>query len=85
MLSLGVRNPFKLEEPLGIPLQLMQGTRASSQVEAGNSEFLSSSDRDLGLTMEIPLGSQTSSHVGAWNAASLWRWKRGVRPPVELR
>ena len=57
----------------------------SSQVEAGNSGFLSSSDRDLGLPMEIPLGNQTSSHVGAWNSASLSSWKRGDRHPVELK
>ena len=51
----------------------MQGTRFSCPVEAGNSGFLSSSDRDLGLSMEIPLGSQTSSRVGAWISASLSR------------
>ena len=50
--------------PLGIPLKLVQVTRASSLVEAGNSRFLSSSDRDFGVPMEIPLRSQTSSCVG---------------------
>ena len=62
----------------------MQATRASSRVEAGNSRFLSSSDRDLGVPMEIPLGSQTSSRIGPWNSTFLSRWKRGVRPPVKL-
>ena len=73
------------EGPLGIPLELVQVTRASSRVEAGNSGFLSSCDRDLGVPMEIPLGSQTSFHVETWNSTSLSRWKRGVRPPVKLR
>ena len=44
------------EGPLGIPLELVQATRASCRVEAGNSGFLSSFDMDLGVTMEIPLG-----------------------------
>ena len=39
-----------------IPLELVQATRASSRFEAGNSGFLSSSDRDLEVPMEIPLG-----------------------------
>ena len=63
----------------------MQGTRASSRVEAGNTGFLSNSDRDVWVPMDIPLGSQKSSRVEAWNSASLSRWERGVRPPVELR
>ena len=62
-----------------IPLELVQGTRALSRVEAGNSGFLSNSDRDLRVPMEIPLASQTLSCVGAWDSASLSRWKRGVR------
>ena len=59
---------WSCEGPLGIPLELVQATRASCRVEAGNSGFLSSSDRDLRVPMEIPLGSQTSSGVGAWNS-----------------
>ena len=43
----------------------MWATRASSLVEVGKSGFLSCSDRDLWVPMEIPLGSQTSSRVGA--------------------
>ena len=35
--------------------------------------------------MEIPLGSQTSSRIEAWDCPSLSRSKMGVRPPVELR
>ena len=59
------------EGPLGIPLELVQVTRASCRVEAGNSGFLSSSDREFGVPMEIPLGSHTFSRVGPWNSASL--------------
>ena len=73
------------EGPLGIPLELVQATRASCRVEAGNSGLLSSSDRDLRVPMEIPLGSQKLFRVGAWNCTSLSRWKRGVKIPVELR
>ena len=47
--------------------------------------FLSSSDMDLGVPMEIPLGNQMSFRIEALNCTSLSRCKRGVRPPVELR
>ena len=76
---------WSCEVPLGIPLELVQGTTASSQVEAKNTGFLSSLDMDLGVPMEIPLGNPTLSHVETWNSVSLSRCKRGVRPPVELR
>ena len=51
----------------------------------GNSGFLSSSDMDLRVPMKIPLESQTSSLIEAWDDASLLRCKRVVRPPVDLR
>ena len=73
------------EGPLGIPLELVQATRASCRGEAGNSGFLSSSDIDVGVIMEIPLGSQMSSRIEAWDCTSLSRCKWGVRPPVKLR
>ena len=41
------------EGPLGIPLQSVQGHRASSLVEFGTSVFLFSSDMDLGVPMEF--------------------------------
>ena len=44
------------EGPLGIPLQSVQGHRASSQVEAGTSVFLSSSDTDLGYLWSFNRG-----------------------------
>ena len=75
---------WSFEGPLGIPLELVQGTRASYRGEARNSGFLSSSDMDLRVPMEIPLGSQTSSRIEAWDCPSLSRSKMGVRLPVEL-
>ena len=39
---------------------------------------------ELGVPMKIPLGSQTSSLIEAWDCASFSRCKRIVRPPVEL-
>ena len=45
--------------------------RVSSRVEAGKSGFLSSSDFDLGVPVRIPMGSQPSSRVEAWNSAFL--------------
>ena len=50
----------------------------------GSSGFLSSSDMDLGVPMEIQQGSQASSHVEAWNKAFLLSCKRGVRTPVKF-
>ena len=47
------------EGPLGIPFQSVQGHRASSQVVARTSGFLSSSDMDLGVPMKF----QQESHV----------------------
>ena len=69
--------------PPGIPLQSVQGLTASSRVEAGTSVFLSSSDMDLGVSMEFHQGTQASSRVETWNSASLSRFPRGVRLPVE--
>ena len=71
------------EGPLGIPPEWVHGTGASSQVETGNSGFLSRSDLDIRVTMEIPLESQQLSRVEAQNSSSLWMCT--VRPPVELR
>ena len=56
---------------LGMPLELLQGNRASSQVKAGNSGFFSSLGMDLGVPIEFQQGSQGSSCVEAWNSALL--------------
>ena len=51
------------EGPLGIPFQALSRLRSSFGVEAGTSGFLSSADMDLGVPLEFPKGSQTSSPV----------------------
>ena len=44
---------FCCEGCLGIPFESLQENRASSRVEVGNSVFLSSFDRDLGVPTEF--------------------------------
>ena len=61
----------------------MQRHTASSRVDAGTLGFLSSSDMDLGVLIESQQGSQASSRVETWNSASLSRFLRDVRLPVE--
>ena len=57
--------------PLGIPLPLMTGPKTLRGVSAGTSGFLSSADMDLGVLLESPQGSQSSSRVGACTCAFL--------------
>ena len=45
--------------PLGIPPQSLPGLMSSSEVEAGNSGFLSRADMDLGVPLGSPQGSQS--------------------------
>ena len=80
----GVRPPFELQ---GVPRDssLVEGNRASSRIEEGNSVFLSCWHRDLRIPIKFQQGSQDSSHAKAWNFAFLSSCKRGVRPPLELR
>ena len=51
--------------PLGIPLPSMPGPKTLCGVGAGTLGFLSSADMDLGVLLESPKGSQSSSRVGA--------------------
>ena len=55
--------------PLGIPLPSMPGPKTLCGVGAGTSGFLSSADMDLGVLLESPQGSQSSSRVGACTCA----------------
>ena len=57
--------------PLGIPLPSMQGPKTLYGFGAGNLGFISSADIDLGVLLESPQGSQSSSRVGACNYAVL--------------
>ena len=59
-------------------------SRASSRVEAGTSGFLSISDMDLGVSVDIEQGTQSWSCVEAWNSAFLSSCEWGVRPLVKL-
>ena len=57
--------------PLGIPLPSMPGPKTLCGVGAGTWGFLSSADMDLGVLLESPQGSQSSSRVEACTCALL--------------
>ena len=57
---------------LGVPLKLQQGSQASSQVELGNSAFLSSFYRVVGRLLELQGVTQGSSRVAAEMSGLLW-------------
>ena len=57
--------------PLGIPLTSMPGTKILCGVGAGTLVFPSSGDMDLGVLLESPQGSQSSSRVGSCTCAFL--------------
>ena len=57
--------------PLGIPLPSMPGPKTLYGFGAGNLGFLPSADIDLGVLLESPQGSQSSSRVGACTCAFL--------------
>ena len=57
--------------PLGIPLPSMPGPKTLCGVGAGTLGFLSSADMDLGVLLESPQGSQSSSRMPACCCAFL--------------
>ena len=57
--------------PLGVPLPSMPVPKTLCGVGAGTWGFLSSADMDLGVLLESPQGSQSSSQVGACTCAFL--------------
>ena len=57
--------------PLGIPLPSILGSKTLCGVRAETSGFLSSADMDLGVFLESPQRSQSSSGVGACTCAFL--------------
>ena len=66
--------PFPMrvaQGPLGIPLPSMPGPTTLCRVSAGILGFLSSADMDLGVLLESPQGSQSSSRVGVLTCAFL--------------
>ena len=67
--------------PLGIPLPSMPGPKTLCGVGAGSLGFPSSADMDLGVLLESPQGSQSSSRVGACTCAFLPRCSTSVMLP----
>ena len=67
--------------PLGIPFPSMPGLKTLYGVGSGTRGFLSSVDMDLGVLLESPQGSQSSSRVGAWPCAFLPRCSSSVTLP----
>ena len=61
--------------PLRFPLQSLPGLRSSSPVEAGISGFISRADREFGVPLGHPQGSQASSRVEPCKSARLWNPK----------
>ena len=57
--------------PLRIPLPSMPGPKILCGFGVGNCAFLSSADMDLGVLLESPQGSQSSSRVGACTCSFL--------------
>ena len=70
--------------PLGIPLPSMPGPKTLCGVRAGTSGFVCSADMDLGVFLECPQGSQSSSRVGACTRAFLPSCSSSVTLPVTL-
>ena len=56
--------------PLGIPLPSMPGPKNMCGFGPGTRGFLSSADMDLGVLLESPQGTQSSSRVGACSGLS---------------
>ena len=67
--------------PLGLPLTSMPGPKTLCGVGAGSLGFPSSADMDLGVLLESPQGSQSSSQVGACTCAFLPRCSSSVMLP----
>ena len=57
---------------------------STSGAEARTSSFLSSADKDLGVPMEFPQGSQASSRVETFKSAFQSSSNNSVRLSVEL-
>ena len=67
--------------PLLIPLPSMPGPKILCGVVAGTCGFLSSADMDLGVLMESPQGSQSSSRVEACTCAFILSCSSSVTLP----
>ena len=67
--------------PLGIPLPSMPGPKILCGVGARTRGFLSSADMDLGVLLESPQGSQSSSRGGACTCGFLLSCSSSVPLP----
>ena len=67
--------------PLGIPLPSMPGPKTLCGVGAGTSGFLCNADMDLGVFLESPQGSQSSSRLGACTCDFLSSCRGSVTHP----
>ena len=67
--------------PVGISLLSMMGPKTLCGVGGGTRGFLSCADMDLGVLLESPQGSQSSSRVGACTFAFLPRCGSSVTLP----
>ena len=67
--------------PLGIPLPSMPEHKTLCGVGGGTGGFLSSADMDLGVLLESPQGSQSSSRVGVFTCAFLPSFSNSVALP----
>ena len=76
-----VWSPCELERSLGITLQLVQGPRSSSRVEAGTSVFLTSAAMDLVVPMDFQQESHASCLVERRKLAFLSSCKSSLRLP----
>ena len=68
---------------LGIPLPSMPGPKTLCGVGCGTLGFLSRADMDLGVLLESPQGSQSSSRVWACTCAFLPSSSSSVTLPIE--
>ena len=67
--------------PLGIPLPSKLGPKTLCGASAGTCGFLSSADMNLGVLLDTPQGSQSSSRVGECTCAFLPSCSSSVRFP----
>ena len=81
---LEVWNTVELGGALGTPLGLVQCMRASSRVEAGTSGFLTISDFDCRVSVELEQESQASSCVEEGTSGFLSISDSDLRIPAEL-
>lgn len=80
---------------LGVPLEIWQETQGFSQVQTGesgflsncitNSGFISRGNRDLGFPLELQKGSQASILVEVGNSDFLSRCNSRGGPPLQLQ